>query len=98
MVKLIPLNTNSSNLTNLCPRCNKPRVNGKTWKEEVATFSGISVVTHTQTICSDANCQKIVEEKWAIELAKSNKIKEDFDKRAADKKLARAQIKLGKKK
>ncbi len=92
------MTTNAPVSTNPCPRCGKNRVDGKTWTEEVATFSGVSLVTHTQTLCPDPKCQKIVEEKWAIEVTKSNKIKEDFDKRAAEKKAARAQIKLSKKK
>lgn len=92
------LTTNSSISANPCPRCGKPRITGKTWTEEVATFSGVSLVTHTQTLCPDPKCQKIVEEKWEIEKAKSIKIKEDFDKRAAEKKEARAQVKLNKKK
>lgn len=45
------------------------------------------------TVCSDSACQKIVEEKLAIEKAKSDQIKEAFNKRAEEKKLARAKKK-----
>lgn len=90
------MNTASTTFTNLCPRCGKPRIDGKTWVEEVKTYSGVSKVTHMQTVCPDPACQKLVEEKLAFEKAKSDKIKEDFDKRAADKKFARAQIKFAK--
>lgn len=51
-----------------------------------------------QTICPDPKCQKLVEEKLAFEKAKSDKIKADFDQRAADKKILRAQISFAKKK
>lgn len=90
------MNTFVSISTNLCTRCGKPRISGKTWTEEIKTYSGVSKVTHIQTICPDPACQKLVEEKLAFEKAKSDKIKEDFDKRAADKKIARAQIKFAK--
>lgn len=42
----------------LCIRCGKERIAGKVWTEVV----GQSLVTHTQTICPDSACQKIVEE------------------------------------
>lgn len=45
------------------------------------------------TICSDASCQKIVEEKLAVEKAKSDEIKAAFEERAKQKKLARAKAK-----
>jgi hypothetical protein len=84
--------------SNVCTRCGKPRVNGKSWTEKITNYSGTSTVTHTQTICPDPNCQKLVEEKLAFEKAKSDKIKADFDQRAADKKILRAQISFAKKK
>lgn len=59
-------------------------------------MAGISIVTHTQTICSDPKCQKQVEERLAAEKVKSDEIKKAFDKRAADKKEAREQVKLSK--
>jgi len=90
------LNTPLTISTNLCPRCGKARIDGRTWTEEIKTYSGTSTVTHTQTVCPDPACQKQVEEKLAFEKAKSDKIKEEFDKRAADKKIARAQIKFAK--
>lgn len=83
--------------TNLCTRCGKPRITGKTWTEEVKTYSGVSKVTYTQTVCPDPNCQKQVEEKLAVEKAKSDKIKKDFDDRMAAKRFARSQIKFAKK-
>ena len=41
----------------LCIRCGKPRIEGKSWKEKVAG----SIVYHTQTVCPDKKCQRIVE-------------------------------------
>lgn len=46
---------------NPCIRCGKKRVTSKVWTEMV----GRSLVTHTQTICPDPACQKIVEEELA---------------------------------
>ena len=90
------LNTNSP--TNICPRCGKPRIDGKTWTEEITTLAGISVVTHTMTICPDSDCQKVVDAKWAEQIDKSNKIKAEFDARALAKKKAREDLKKTKNK
>jgi hypothetical protein len=42
---------------NACTRCGKPRIAVKTWNETIGT----SVVTYTQTVCPDPECQKAVE-------------------------------------
>ena len=42
---------------NPCVRCGKPRIDAKSWKEDV----GKSLVLFTNSICPDASCQKIVE-------------------------------------
>lgn len=41
------------------------------------------------TICSDPECQKVVEKNLAIEKAKSDQIKKAFEERAAEKKKQR---------
>lgn len=43
---------------NLCIRCGKVRIVGKTWSEKI----GGSMVTYTTTVCPDAECQKLVDE------------------------------------
>lgn len=48
-------------LANPCIRCGKQRVDGKVWTE----MDGHTLVTHTQTVCPDPACQKIVEEEIA---------------------------------
>ncbi len=40
-----------------CIRCGKVRILGRTWSEHI----GSSLVTYTNTICPDADCQKLVE-------------------------------------
>ena len=40
-----------------CIRCGKVRIFGRTWSEQVGT----SHVTHTETVCPDGDCQKLVE-------------------------------------
>ncbi|OGG03972.1 hypothetical protein A2W14_05935 [Candidatus Gottesmanbacteria bacterium RBG_16_37_8] len=49
-----------------CIRCGKTRIVGKIWTENV---SG-SKITHTQTVCPDPECQKIVEEELARKMEK----------------------------
>lgn len=43
--------------TTPCVRCGKSRIVSKTWSEKVDN----SMVTYTQTVCPDSECQKIVE-------------------------------------
>ncbi|OGH12863.1 MAG: hypothetical protein A2776_00090 [Candidatus Levybacteria bacterium RIFCSPHIGHO2_01_FULL_40_10] len=49
--------------SNPCTRCGKERIEVKTWVEKVQTYFGKSEITHTETACPDADCQKIVQEK-----------------------------------
>ena len=44
-----------------CIRCGKTRVISKVWQE----YIGQSLVTYTDTVCPDPECQKIVEEEIA---------------------------------
>ena len=67
--------------SNPCTRCGKERILGKTWKEEVATFFGTSTVVHTDTVCPDSDCQKIVEEKLEIQKQKTEDIKLEKQKK-----------------
>lgn len=71
-------------MLNLCIKCGKPRVDGKTWEEK----AGTSVVTYTLTICPDADCQKIVDKATADRKEKSvNLIKAKLEAKLAREKL-----------
>lgn len=71
----------SLSTTNPCTRCGKERVEGKKYKEEVATFFGTSTIIHTDTVCPDAECQKIVEEKLEVQKQKSDELKAEKQKK-----------------
>lgn len=58
--------------SNVCTRCGKARIDGKSWTEKVEMFFGTSTVVHTETMCPDPECQKIVEEKLAQQKQKSD--------------------------
>lgn len=45
-----------------CIRCGKMRIHSKTWKDK--TERG-AVVTHTVSVCPDAECQAIVDKQFA---------------------------------
>lgn len=68
-------------MENLCIRCGKKRIDGKTWEGK----SGASVITYTLTICPDADCQAIVDKGIADRKAKSALL----IKEKAEAKLAR---------
>lgn len=71
-------------MNNLCVRCGKQRVDGKTWKGNM----GVSVITYIQTVCPDPECQKIVDETTAQRRAKN----ELLLKEKAKAKLAREKL------
>lgn len=80
-------------MNNPCIRCGKQRVISKEWSEKVTTVYGTSVIGHTETVCPDPACQKIVLAQQAIALAKSEEVKKNFEAR----KKGRAQLNLQKK-
>lgn len=90
------LTTTASTVTfsNPCTRCGKQRVDGKTWKEKVTNFFGTSVIIHTETVCPDKECQKIVEKtmEMARQRTEDMRVKKENEKnvRLADKKAASA--------
>lgn len=61
--------------TNPCTRCGKERIEGKKYKEEIATFFGTSTIIHVDTVCPDKDCQEIVEQKLEALKAKSDEMK-----------------------
>lgn len=71
-------------MSNPCIRCGKPRIEGKTWKSNM----GNSVITHTQTICPDSECQKAVEKAITDKKAKSDLLIQE----KAKSKLAREKM------
>ena len=44
--------------SNPCIRCGKDRIVSKTWTEQV----GMSLLTRSETICPDSECQKAVDD------------------------------------
>jgi len=69
-----------------CIRCGKVRVFSRELKEEIQTAAGVSLVLHTQTVCPDPACQKIVEAKLAALRKQAEEIQERFLLRARAKK------------
>ncbi len=67
--------------TNPCTRCGKERVEGKKYSEEIATFFGTSTIVHVDTVCPDAECQKIVEEKLFALKQKADELKAEKQKK-----------------
>jgi hypothetical protein len=57
-------------MSNLCTRCGSERKLSKTWDEEVALYGRTSKITHTEYVCTDPECQKIVEEQIAVQKEK----------------------------
>lgn len=71
-------------MTNLCIKCGTPRIDGKSWESK----NGNSVIVHTQTICPDPQCQKLVDKAIADRKEKSNLLAEERMK----SKLAREKL------
>lgn len=83
------MSTTTTVYANPCTRCGKQRIDGKTWKEKIETHFGASYIIHTETVCPDKACQKIVEEKLAVERKRIEDIKIEKEKKlkAAGKKV-----------
>ncbi len=67
---------------NVCIRCGKDRVVAKTWKEKVETAVGITVWVHTDMVCPDGVCQKLVEKELAMRKEKKEAIRVASEERA----------------
>ncbi len=67
--------------SNPCTRCGKERIEGKKYKEEIATFFGTSTIVHVDTICPDKECQEIVESKLEALKQKSDEMKLEKQKK-----------------
>ncbi len=48
-------------MSNACTRCGNERKLSKTWTEELELYGRKSKITHTEYVCTDPECQKIVE-------------------------------------
>jgi hypothetical protein len=71
---------------NICIRCGKPRVVGKIWKEKIAIYGSNSLIEHTDWVCSDKECQKLVEKELAQRHQNTLKIeKAKFDRETEHK-------------
>ncbi|RJQ26524.1 hypothetical protein C4577_03400 [Candidatus Parcubacteria bacterium] len=70
------------NKTNVCTRCGKERIDAKTWTETLQTFYGETQITYTDTVCPNAECQKIVEKHLEIQKQKSMAILAAKEERA----------------
>lgn len=65
---------------NPCTRCGRERIVDRTWEETIETFSGSLIAVHSMSVCPDPKCQKIVEERLAIQKAKYDDIKRNHEK------------------
>jgi len=70
-----------STSVSICTRCGKVRIVAKTWIEKIITASGKGNVTHSQTVCPDPECQKIVEVDWAKQKSKYLALKAEKEER-----------------
>ena len=60
-----------------CIRCGKPRIIAKSWSE----YIGVSLVTFTETVCPDPECQKIVDDQLQKKKEKIENIHKESLKR-----------------
>ena len=69
-----------------CTRCGTERIVAKTWTETVKIFGGRSVVTHTDTVCPDPECQKIVEAALTVAREKHEDMQRRHEERLKQRK------------
>lgn len=54
-----------------CIRCGKTRIIKRVWKEKLEYGS---IITHTETVCPDRDCQKLVDERFEQARAKREQL------------------------
>lgn len=90
------LDTTYAPKSNPCIQCGQERIDSKTWTEEVDTFFGKSVITHTETVCPNPDCQVIVDEKLQAQRLKNETMKIERKERMENlvkaRKLAREKL------
>ena len=68
--------------TDPCSRCGKQLIVSRTWEEKVQVYGGESTVIHTESVCPDVECQKVVDKERAKVREKMEKNKRDREERA----------------
>lgn len=72
--------------SNVCTRCGKVRIDSKTWKEKTTNFMGTITVIHTETVCPDPECQKIVQKQLDMLKKRKEEFEQDKEERIRLKK------------
>lgn len=73
----------------VCINCGRLRIFSRTWKEKVEGKG--SVVTHTESVCPDAECQKVVDARFA-EIREKKEASEEKRKNVKKQKMLNAAI------
>ena len=77
-------------MSNPCIRCGNERVPAKTWEEKMVLYGRTTVITQTEYVCTDAECQKTVEK----QLQAIKEKREQIENQKEYEKQARAKEKL----
>lgn len=80
-------------MSNICTRCGSERKLSKSWEEKIELYGRVSTVTHTEYVCTDPECQKIVEGQLADQKEKrvQQEQRKEEEKQARMKRTSRAQ-------
>lgn len=69
-----------------CNRCGSKKRVSKTWKEEIPTFTGTTMVEYSQIVCTNTACQKAFDENLEKETKKREAIRVEKEERAKERK------------
>lgn len=69
-----------------CDRCGSKKRVSKTWKEEIPTFTGTTMVEFSQIICTNTVCQEAFNENLEKETKKREVLRLEKEERAKEKK------------
>ena len=72
-------------MSNICTRCGSQRILSKSWEETVELYGRTSKIKHDEYVCTDPECQKIVEKQ--LQEQKDKRISQEAQK--AQEKAAR---------
>ena len=61
-------------MSNPCTRCGNERIVSKTWQQVIESYGRTLTVIHTEYVCIDSKCQKIVEQQLVAQKEKRESI------------------------
>lgn len=68
-------------MSNICTRCGKERILSKKWKEVILLHGKETATIHTEYVCANPQCQRVVEDQLLKQKEKREFLESEKEKR-----------------